>query len=77
MEMLTEDEAYLAMFAYLESRWDIIKTPDLADCLSEMSFLPDGSPVDPAIKHEWREAIKRVKSGKVDARQRLRKSRSQ
>ena len=74
MELLTEDEAYLAMFAYLEYRWNIIKSPDLANCLSDMSLLADGSSADPAIKHEWREAIKLVKAGKVDAMQRLRKS---
>jgi hypothetical protein len=72
MEMLTEDEAYLAMFAYLEYRWNIIKSPDLANCLSDMSLLPDGSSADPAIKHEWQEAVKLVKAGKVDASQKLR-----
>ena len=72
MDMLTEDEAYLAMFAYLEYRWNIIKSPDIGNCLSDMSLLPDGSSADPAIKDEWRKAVELVKAGKVDASQKLR-----
>jgi len=71
MAMLTEDEAYLAMFAYLEYRWNITKSPDIGNCLSEMSLLPDGNSADPAIKSEWHEAVERVRSGQVDASLRL------
>jgi len=74
MEMLTEDEAYLAMYTYLERRWNITKSPDLANCLSDMSLLPGGSSADPAIRREWLEAVRLVKAGKVDAIQRLRES---
>jgi hypothetical protein len=72
MEMLTEDEAYLAMFAYLEYRWNIIRSPDLANSLSDMSLLLDGCSADLAIKHEWQEAVKLVKEGKVGASQKPR-----
>jgi microcompartment protein CcmK/EutM len=57
MTMLTEDEAFLAMFG---------------NCLVDMSLLSDGSSADPAVKYEWRNAVDLAIAGKVDATLKLR-----
>ena len=72
MATLTEEEAYLAMFAFLESRWNITNSPDIGNCLSDMSLLADGTSADPAVKDDWLKAVELATSGKVDTTSKLR-----
>lgn len=58
---LTEKEAYLAMFYYLEHLYDMTKSDDLAGFLGGMSLLDDGSPADPAAWDDWLQAAQKAK----------------
>jgi len=67
MNNLSEKDAYLAMFAFLENEYEMTKSDDVGAMLGSMSFLKDGNTADPAAWNDWLEAIKKVKSGKVNA----------
>ena len=73
MSSLTTKEAFLAAFAFIEDRYKIIRSDDLANMLSDMSLLSDYETADPAVWHEWCEAVEKAKSGEVDARVKLRR----
>ncbi|HNP36030.1 MAG TPA: hypothetical protein PKK10_09275 [Woeseiaceae bacterium] len=73
MKTLSEDEAYLAMFAFIEKRYRLTASDDLASFLSDMSLLFDGGTADPALQGDWKEALELARDGKVDAMQRLRR----
>lgn len=64
---MNEREAYLAMFAFLEHRFNLTKSDDLGALLGSMSMLGDGGTADPAIWNDWRHAVSKVKSGHVNA----------
>ncbi len=66
-DLLTEEEAYLAMYAYLKGLYDLTKSDYLGMLLGSMSYLSDGRTADPAVMHEWNAAIAKVRRGKVDA----------
>jgi hypothetical protein len=65
MNHLSDKEAYAAMFAFLEHRYDMSNSDDLAGLLGSMSTLPDGNPADPAVWEDWLDAIRKAKSGSV------------
>ena len=71
---LSEDEAYLAMFAFVEKRYRLTQSDDIGSFLGDMSLLFSGGTADPALQDDWTEAVELARSGKVDAMQRLRKS---
>jgi hypothetical protein len=73
MESLTVDEAYLAMFAFIEKRYRLTSSDDLGAFLGSMSLLFTGGTADPAIQYDWEEAVELARAGKVDAMQRLHK----
>ncbi len=73
MTEMTEDEAYLAMFAFLEHWYGMTQSDDIGALLGSMSLNPDGNTFDPALSHDWRAAVVKAKSGEVDARVKLRK----
>jgi hypothetical protein len=61
---LTIMEAYKAMYYYLENLYNLTKSEDLADFLSNMMLLEDESTADPAYWDDWLNAIKKLKDGK-------------
>jgi hypothetical protein len=61
---LTIMEAYKAMYYYLENLYNLTKSEDLADFLSNMMLLDDNSTADPAYWEDWLNAIKKLKNGK-------------
>jgi hypothetical protein len=63
IKTLSEQEAYAAMFVFLENRYKLMDSDDLGALLGSMSLLPSGGTVDPAIWEEWLAAIKDAKSG--------------
>jgi hypothetical protein len=65
MKELTTQEAYAAMFAFLEYHFRINDSDVLANLLGGMSLLPDGGTTDPAMWHEWLAAVQAVKAGEV------------
>ena len=74
MDSLTQDEAYLAMFAFIEKRYRLTSSDDLASFLSDMSLMFSGATADPALQDDWEESVQLAPDGEVDAMQRLRKS---
>ena len=65
MNQLSEKEAYAAMFAFLEDRYEVTKSDDLGGLLGSMSFLPSGKTADPAIWEDWCKAVSKAKAGNV------------
>jgi hypothetical protein len=51
MTYMTPEQAYLAMFSFLEEHWRRGGSDELAMLLSSMSLLPDGKPpMRPSLK---------------------------
>ena len=67
MTHLTEQQAYLAMFALLEAQYRSTGSSDLGALLGSMALLPDGSPADAAIKSEWQASVEAAIAGRVNA----------
>jgi hypothetical protein len=70
---LTKEEAYLAMFAFLEAYYLRGKSGEIGGMLGSMSLLQDGRAADSAIEKDWDDAIEKVIQGKVDAKSRITK----
>lgn len=73
MDTVTDKEAFLAMYAFLEEYYKQTHSDDVGGLLGELSLLPDGGTADPAAWHDWLQAIQKAKEGKVDAQLRLRR----
>lgn len=67
MGNLSTKDAYLAMFAFLEHRYDMTKSDDLGALLGSMALLKDGGTADSAIWADWLEAVDKASSGRVGA----------
>ena len=63
---LTKEQAFLAMYSFLDEYYQLTKADDIGGLLGSMSLLPDGSSADPAIQKEWEEAIQKVIAGGVN-----------
>lgn len=63
---LTVEQAYAAMFRFLEVYYRDTKSDDVGALLGSMSLLPDGFTADPAIISEWLAACRDVLSERVD-----------
>jgi hypothetical protein len=68
METLTDKEAFLAMYSFLEAYYERGKSDDIGALLSGLSLLTDGGTADPGFWKDWLEAIGKAKHGSVDAR---------
>jgi len=65
MDMMTQEQAYAAMYKFMLGHWERWKSIEVSDLLSIMSLLPDGSPADAAIVNDWRQAVEyALKGGK-------------
>jgi len=64
---LSPQQAYLAMFKFLEIQHGLSGSEDLASLLGSMSLLPDGRPADPALATDWQSAVEAALSNQVDA----------
>jgi hypothetical protein len=71
MTTLTEQEAYAAMYAFLDLVYQATQSDDLGSLLGGLSTLEDGGPADPAYGYEWLECVELAKQGKVDTRLRF------
>ena len=63
MQMLTDSQAYAAMFHFLDKIYQRTKSDDLGGLLGSMSLLSDGGTADPAIAREWNEAVRHAAAG--------------
>ncbi len=67
MPQLTEQQAYLAMFAFLVAEYELAKSDEIGGLLGSMSLLSDGTPADPAVLQQWRDAVSLALGGQVNA----------
>jgi hypothetical protein len=58
--MLTVEQAYRAMLAFLRREVELTESSDLADLLSEYKLGDDGRARDPTLWEEWLEAVGKV-----------------
>lgn len=65
---LANDEAYLAMFAFLERFYEQTRSDDVGGLLGSLSLLPDGRPTDAAITEEWTSAKQAARNNSVQIR---------
>ena len=53
VEALTPEQAFRAMFLFLDRYWTEFKTASLADVLGDIQPAEDGRSSDPAAWHDW------------------------
>ncbi len=58
-DTLTIKQAYMAMYLYLDSLYEMTGSDDLAGFLGGMSLLEDGLPADRAAWSDWLEAVEK------------------
>jgi hypothetical protein len=63
--ILSEQEAFEAMYAFLVDVYERTKSDDLGSLLGSMSFLADGRPVDLAIWSDWLKCVQQAKKKDV------------
>ena len=67
MTTMTDKQAYAAMFYFLKQIYYRTRSDDLGGFLGDMSILQNGSTADPAVLHDWDEAVEyALKGGKPD-----------
>jgi len=61
-QKLTIEQAYRAMFYFLEHEYDLTKSDELGGMLSSLSWeiWADGGPADPGAWEEWLEAVQKA-----------------
>jgi hypothetical protein len=74
MAVLTDKQAYEAMFYFLGQRYERLQEDALAPLLGDMSTLEDGCVVDPAVEKYWKSAVDFALSDGVASRMVLKKS---
>jgi hypothetical protein len=67
MTQLTSQQAFLAMYSFLDAHYQRSKADAVGALLGSMSLLRDGRPADPAIENDWQVAVRAAVSGSVDA----------
>ena len=67
-DQITIQQAYAAMYRYLEKLYEQTQADELGGMLGSMSLLPDGQPADPAVWSDWLQAINEAKEGQVNVR---------
>lgn len=71
MELLTSQQAYLAMFAFLVEEYRLTGSDEIGGLLGGMSLLANGAPADTAVVEQWDLAVQLALAGGVDADLRL------
>jgi hypothetical protein len=73
-QVLSKQQAFLAMYSLLEGYWKLGGSSDIAALLGSLSLLPSGRTADPALAEDWDKAVENALLGLVDARMRLTRS---
>ena len=68
---LTQNEAYLEIFSFLEDYYARTKSDEIGSMLSGMCLMSDGKTMDPAYSEEWKATLQRALEGNVDAEMRF------
>jgi len=59
---LTQEQAFRAMFLFLDRYWSEFRTATLADVLSDVQPASNGVSSDPAAWNDWLDAVLRATS---------------
>ena len=62
MKTMTEEQAYAAMYHFLDQYFQQTKSDDVGALLGGMSLL-DGEPVDAAVAGDWEDAVEFALAG--------------
>lgn len=54
---MTQEQAYRAMFSFLEKYYEATNADDVGALLGSMNLLDDGRPADPAMWADWCKAV--------------------
>lgn len=73
MVSLTDEQAYAAMYYFLDQWFFQSGNGELGGLLGEMSLLPDGKPVVSSISESWKEAVQYALNGDKAGDLKLRK----
>ena len=73
MTELTSQQAFLAMYSFLEAHYHRSKADDIGALLGSLSLSPSGRSADPTVEGDWENAVRAAVSGSVDAAMRLTK----
>jgi hypothetical protein len=73
MAQLTSQQAFLAMFSFLETHCQRTGADGVGALLGSMSLLQDGRPADPAVEGDWQLAVQAALAGSVKSSMRLTK----
>ena len=60
LTVLTREQAYRAMFEFLEAYWERGKSEEIAMLLGAMALQPDGHTADPAQWSDWLAACEKI-----------------
>ena len=63
-DSLSLQEAYEAMFRFLEDYYSLSNAEDVSCLLSIMQILEDNSTADPAIWKDWLDSVKKIISSR-------------
>jgi len=64
MEPLDREQAYLAMYDFIEEYWLRVNRPiELGDLLSHLRYTPGAGSADPIMWARWLDAVRKVQSG--------------
>lgn len=66
-EKLTKEQAFLAMYAFLDDYYQVTQSDDIGGLLGSMSLLEDGGTADPSVQSEWLGAVEKAVTGGVHA----------
>ncbi len=68
MTMMTDKQAYAAMFIFLDRVYEQTSSDDIGGLLGSMSMLADGSTADPAVEGDWARAVSEALGGRGPGR---------
>jgi hypothetical protein len=71
MEVLTKDQAYTAMWYFMNEIYKRANAIELRDIVSSMPLLEDGTPVDAGVEEDWQNAVDYALKGGEVARFRI------
>jgi hypothetical protein len=63
MSMMTNQQAYAAMYHFLHEFWKRTKSDDVGGLLGAKSLLQDGSTADAAMAYNWQRAVEYALKG--------------
>jgi hypothetical protein len=63
MKPMDPEQAYLAMFRYIEDYWNRVMQPaEIGDLLGRMRYTPGEGTADPAMWQHWLDAIEKTRA---------------